>query len=99
MAACCTANRPSNRPEGRSTTDTRFWGTVDRTGDCWIWTASVTNQGVGQYRVGRRMVRAHRWAWELTHGAAPAGGLCHACGESELRPLIETYIRGLSVAT
>jgi hypothetical protein len=51
MAACCTANLPSNLPEGHSTTDTRFWGTVDRTGGCWIWTASVTNQGVGQYRL------------------------------------------------
>jgi DNA-binding CsgD family transcriptional regulator len=49
---------------GSATTDTRFWEKVDKAGDCWVWTASVTHEGVGQYRVGRRMVQAHRWAWE-----------------------------------
>lgn len=60
--------------------DDRFWAKVERTPDCWLWTASTTNVGVGQFRLGRTNVPAHRYAWQLIHGAAPAGDLRHGCG-------------------
>jgi hypothetical protein len=53
---------------------------VDRSGDCWLWTASDT--GVyGQFHpTNGRRVYAHRFAYELTYGPIPAGlFICHHC--------------------
>ena len=50
-----------------------FWEKVDKTGGpdaCWPWTGSMTN-GYGRIWVVGRLVRAHRLAWELTHGPIP----------------------------
>jgi DNA-binding CsgD family transcriptional regulator len=63
----------------------RFWSKVDKAAGCWIWTASTTANGIGQFGVcgkvgGRKMVAAHRHAWRLVHGAMPSGMLRHACG-------------------
>jgi hypothetical protein len=58
----------------------RFWSHVDRSGECWIWTASDT--GVyGQFHpTPARRVTAHRFAYELTHGCVPAGlWVLHHC--------------------
>lgn len=35
---------------------------------CLLWTASFFNDGYGCFSVGRRTVRAHRWAYEQHHG-------------------------------
>lgn len=58
-----------------------FWSRVDRDGDCWVWTGSRTDRGYGRYWDSRskKTVRAHRFAWEATHGRPPASGLLHAC--------------------
>jgi hypothetical protein len=54
----------------------RFWSNVDKSGDCWIWTASKQTAGYGQFR--RR--GAHRVVWEFTFGPIPAGMfVCHRC--------------------
>lgn len=51
----------------------RFWGQVDRSGECWVWTASRSPRGYGKI-AGRlfdrpyRHYRAHRVAYELTYG-------------------------------
>lgn len=60
--------------------DDRFWAKVDKTDSCWVWKASTSVHGVAQFRVGRKMVAAHRHAWELINGAPPSGLLRHACG-------------------
>jgi len=59
----------------------RFWAKVDRTDDCWLWTACRTTHGYGQFRPERsRGAQAHRVAWELTNGPIPAGMLVlHRC--------------------
>jgi hypothetical protein len=66
----------------------RFWTKVDMRGpaECWPWKAAVGGHGYGMIGIGsmldgsRRMERAHRVAWELTHGAVPAGlFVCHKC--------------------
>jgi HNH endonuclease len=59
----------------------RFWAKVAKGDNCWLWLASADRTGAGQFRVGNRMLKAHRVAWELVQGAEPpAGMLRHACG-------------------
>lgn len=45
-----------------------FWTHVDRTGPCWLWTASRSGTGYGQLWHGGRQVYAHRLAYELAVG-------------------------------
>ena len=46
----------------------RFWAKVDKTGDCWNWTASVNRAGYGKFVAGGKHVLAHRFAFELSSG-------------------------------
>lgn len=68
----------------RTRTDpvTRFWGHVDKSGDCWLWTASRNLLGYGEFNVyedGRDWY-AHRFAYEQTVGPIPDGlVLDHLC--------------------
>lgn len=58
----------------------RFWSKVDKTGDCWVWMASKGPRGYGLFQIDGAAKRAHRVAWELIHGAIPAGlFVCHRC--------------------
>lgn len=52
----------------------RFWEKVDRTQSCWIWTGALVN-GYGVIRASgsRRMLKAHRVAYELMVGSIPEG--------------------------
>ena len=53
---------------------------VGKPNECWLWTGGVNYSGHGIAFNGERTVGAHRWTWELAHGAVP-DGLCvlHAC--------------------
>lgn len=63
----------------------RFWAKVDKSGECWEWTASRTHNGYGEFRVWREgkytLIRSHRLAYVLTHGLIPEGmqidHICH----------------------
>lgn len=60
----------------------RFWGRVDKTGDCWLWTAYIRHDGYGEFWVGgiKRRVLAHRYSYELARGTIPDGlQLDHLC--------------------
>jgi hypothetical protein len=67
----------------------RFWAKVDKTGDCWIWTATRSPFGYGRFSVksptstrpyGWDMVGAHVYSWEMAHGPVPNGlCVCHRC--------------------
>jgi hypothetical protein len=58
----------------------RFWEKVDKSGECWIWTAAMLKTGYGSIRVEGKALRAHRVAYELTHGKIPEGMLLrHSC--------------------
>lgn len=65
----------------------RFWAKVDRRGceGCWPWTAGSDAIGYGKFGLwdGSRgtVVRAHRFAWELTHGRITDSTMrvCHRC--------------------
>lgn len=57
----------------------RFWAKVDKSGECWPWTATIDRYGYGTFWLGRK-VGAHRAAYELTRGPIPAGmDIDHLC--------------------
>lgn len=74
----------------------RFWAKVDKDGpipgdradlgNCWVWTAYRRPDGYGGFSFGsrpggsRRMVRAHRFAYEISTGRiSPELELDHLC--------------------
>jgi DNA-binding CsgD family transcriptional regulator len=68
------------------TADKRFDAMVEKGPSCWQWTGSTTRMGYGQFSVmtlgeGRRMIPAHRYAWERASGVIPDGvDVLHLCG-------------------
>jgi hypothetical protein len=58
----------------------RFWPKVDKRESCWLWIGSKDISGYGRMSRAGRGEKAHRLAWELTHGAIPAGlSVLHRC--------------------
>lgn len=57
----------------------QFWSRVDKSEDCWIWSAGKDGNGYGVAIVGSRSdgtyrhVKAHRLSYELTVGQIPDG--------------------------
>ena len=67
-------------PQYTPKTIDRFWSKVDCSGDCWLWKHSTFHNGYGQFKVQERNLRAHRVAWEITHGGIPDGlFVLHSC--------------------
>lgn len=59
----------------------RFWAKVDKSGECWTWTASRHPDGYGHFNAGNhKIVNAHRVSYEMAYGPIPEG-LCidHIC--------------------
>lgn len=61
-----------------------FWEKVDKShpDGCWEWTGFKHPFGHGQMGsgVGRKLIYAHRFAWELENGPIPDGmEVCHHC--------------------
>ena len=64
------------------TLEERFWPKVDRSGECWEWTASRSVDGYGMIRKERERASAyaHRVSYELTRGPIPEGfQVDHVC--------------------
>jgi hypothetical protein len=62
----------------------RFWSKVDRRGpdECWPWVGARLESGYGRFKLSnqRKLVPAHRFAWELENGDWPEGMFaCHHC--------------------
>lgn len=52
---------------------------IDASG-CWLWTGHSLPRGYGRICLDYVDTYAHRLAWELCHGAIPAGmDVCHRC--------------------
>lgn len=75
----------------------RFWGKVDKSTECWKWTAAKNTQGYGILalaREGKRItLRAHRVAYQLHTGdsrqAIEVDHICHTAecvNPDHLRP-------------
>jgi len=70
----------------KGTVEERFWAKVDRSGECWLWTASRINgkrgPTYGQFGTWnpRKTWVSHRFAYELLVGPVPDGQeLHHTC--------------------
>ena len=62
------------------TPEERFWAKVDQSEDCWIWTAGKLATGYGAICIDGKMVRAHRYSFELANGPIPEGMVIdHRC--------------------
>ncbi len=61
----------------------RFWRFVDKTGDCWLWTGTRTEDGYGRTGASEKSsspLYAHRVSWELANGPIPDGlFVLHRC--------------------
>jgi len=59
----------------------RFWSKVEKTeGGCWVWQRKRHVAGYGLFKIDGLIVRAHRFAWEITNGPIPPGlYVCHRC--------------------
>ena len=44
----------------------RFWAKVDKSGDCWEWTAGL-NKGYGRIKINGKTAYAHRLSYVLHH--------------------------------
>jgi hypothetical protein len=59
-----------------------FISRIDKSGECWVWTGPVDENGYG-YASGRTkgtQARAHRVSWERVYGPIPKGlYVCHHC--------------------
>lgn len=55
-------------------------GHVDRSGECWLWTGGINDNGYGRTCIGGKILYVHRVAWQAAHGPIPAGlFVCHRC--------------------
>lgn len=53
-------------------TEHDFWARIDYlSSECWLWLGKPRGDGYGQFTMARRCQKAHRWAWEFTHGPIP----------------------------
>lgn len=57
----------------------RFWSKVQKTPTCWLWIASRTASGYGQFYFRGRMEIASRVVWWLTTGRWPKKQVLHRC--------------------
>jgi len=71
-----------------------FWEKVEKTNDCWLWTASKNKGGYGKYGISRGMYQAHRVSWTIHNGDIPSDlvidHLCrvrHCVNPSHLEPV------------
>ncbi len=61
-------------------TEERFWNMVNKTDTCWLWTGCTAGRGYGLFGVNRKLVRPHRYAYELLVGPIPEGlQIDHLC--------------------
>lgn len=59
----------------------RYDAQTDKTGDCWLWTGSLSGGRYASFMVNGRNVKVHRWAYEQAYGPIPDGlQIDHICG-------------------
>jgi hypothetical protein len=49
----------------------RFWAKVDKSGECWLWTAYKARNGYGRFSVQQKPTLAHRISYSLATGELP----------------------------
>lgn len=62
------------------TDEERFWSKVRKTDTCWLWTGKPNGAGYGRFCYDYKIVRAHRYSYELAAGPIPEGmEIDHQC--------------------
>jgi len=63
------------------TLDERFWKSVEKSTDCWIWTGCCNQDGYGKIKVNGTQISAHRLSWQIHYPEQPIGDLwvLHKC--------------------
>lgn len=57
-----------------------FWGRVNKTASCWLYTGGKKHNGYGLLNIKGRMIQAHRFSYELANGPIPEGQyVLHKC--------------------
>jgi hypothetical protein len=51
----------------------RFWSKVKKTDTCWEWVGTLHVSNYGCFKVGGRVLKSHRVAYELLIGPIPPG--------------------------
>ena len=54
-------------------TEDLFWAKVDKSGDCWEWTAAKSVDGYANFWYRNAWLRAHRVSFEWANGPIPTG--------------------------
>jgi hypothetical protein len=49
----------------------RFFAKVNKTEECWLWTASLNHKGYGQFNINGAPVAAHRVSWLIAGNTIP----------------------------
>jgi len=58
----------------------RFYSKVQKTNSCWNWIAASRGNGYGAFRLGGKIIDAHRVSFTLNNGEIPDGlYVCHKC--------------------
>lgn len=54
---------------------------IDRTGECWFWTAYHDKDGYGLVTIAKGSHRTHRVSWQVANGQSIPPGMCvcHRC--------------------
>lgn len=64
------------------TVEERFWAKVDKNGPngCWVWLGSLKGSGYGRLKVDSKVVKVHRYSYELFKGTIWEGlTIDHLC--------------------
>ena len=59
----------------------RFWDSVDKSGDCWLWLKYKNRDGYGEFSYYGTMAKAHRVSW-MIHNESPIPSdkeIAHIC--------------------
>jgi len=57
----------------------RFWALVEKGPDCWLYRGHIMHKGYGLFWTGEKVVRAHRYSWQLSFGDPGALHVLHDC--------------------
>lgn len=59
---------------------TKFLSLIKKESSCWIWKGPLFSGGYGQFKIGKKNLKAHRFSYIYFKGDIPNGKLvCHKC--------------------
>lgn len=75
---------PGGNPVKAQSIEERFNSKVNKIGQCHLWLGCIDTSGYGLFRVGRKLEKAHRFAWQQVNGPIENGLLVmHKCDNTK----------------